>query len=637
MANTVLKIKRSTELTAPTSLQGGELAFTSNGDTLWIGSPSGVNTANVIHIGAKISYVGNSTQIGATSGGSNSELASTYAIKQFVDGKLGAFSTTLSGLTDVSLDTPANNNLLIYDSGAEKWENHTISGTANEVNVSFSGQNITVGLPDDVTISANLTVNTHLNVNQTSKFNNTVTIQVGVSGAPHTVTNPTVQVEANTDNWTQMSIHNRNPGANASSDFIAYPNNTQNDDNTGFIDMGITGNNYNQAAYSITGKNDGYLFVSARAGDDLSGSLVVATDSTGTNNDIKFFVNGFTYNASEPHMVLTGTGRNLGINNATPTSKLSVGGSAWINGTLETRSTIPHANVTYDLGTDTKRWANIFAHAIYGVYVSATDLYGTIQVANQPSITNVGTLDALTVTGVTTLNGNLKPNGAVANNFIPSANITYSLGSAAKQWQDVYAGNGYFGAITVTGDLTVQGTVTTIDTDNIVVEDPLIRLARNQANTGTFTDAVDIGFYGVYGNTSSINYTGLARDASANVFILFDGLTQAPDNVVNTNAITVATLTAYLSSGALTSNSTAVEITANSTVDVAIVANTLTLSTALGVASGGTGRATLSNNAVVVGNDTGQVQLISSSTQGEVLQIDASGIPTFGGIDGGTF
>jgi hypothetical protein len=171
----------------------------------------------------------------------------------------------------------------------------------------------------------------------------------------------------------------------------------------------------------------------------------------------------------------------------------------------------------------------------------------------------------------------------------------------------------------------------------LVVEDPLIRLARLQASTGTFTDAVDIGFYGVYGNTSSTLYTGLARDVSTNTYILFDGLTQVPDNVVNTAAITVTTLTAYLNSGALVSNSSALTITANSTISVGITANTLSLSTALAVGSGGTGRSTLTNNAIIVGNTAGAVTMVSSSTEGHVLQINSSGAPAFAGLDGGTF
>lgn len=641
MSNTVIQIRRSTTATAPSSLQNGELAFTSNGDTLWIGSPAGSNTANVIHIGAKISYVGNSTHLGATTTGSNSELASTYAIKNYVANQIASFTTTLAGLSDVDVTGVANNNLLVYNSASGKWEDHTISGTANQVDVSFSSQDITVGLANDVTISANLTVNSHLLVQQESQFNNTVTIQVGVTGTPHTVTNPIVQMSANADNWTQISIHNENPGVNASSDFIAYPNNTQNDDNTGFIDMGITSNGYNQAAYSITGPNDGYLFASARAGDNLGGSLVLATDSSGTNNDIKFFTGGFTFNANTPHMVLAANTRSLGINNAAPVAKLSVGGDAWINGKAETQNVVPLANNSYSLGNNDLVWAGVYAQTVVANDGLFTNVAGTITTSNQSLITTVGTLTDLSVGGNTQLGDSSSDvvsfTASVNTAIIPSANITYDLGSATKRWNRVYANTGSFVDVTISGDLTVSGTLTTVDTQNLVVEDSLIRLARNQANTGTFTDAVDIGFYGVYGNTSSTFYAGLARESGTDNFVLFSNNAVNPDNDGIEVGDNLAQLYAYLNTGAFVANSTTVSITANSTVNVAIVANTLTLSSALEVSSGGTGLTSLSNNYIMVGNTTGPVTMVGSSTEGHVLQISSSGAPTFGGLDGGTF
>lgn len=638
MANTIIQIKRSTTTSVPTGLEAGELAFTSNGDTLWIGSPSGSNTANVIHIGSKISYFANSTQLGDET--SDEELVSSLAIKTYVDGVAATLSGTLSDLDDVTISSVANNDLLVYDAAAGKWENHTISGTANEVEVNISSQNITVGLPNNVVITSNLTVNSALTVNQGSQFNNTVIVQVGVSGTPHTVTNPTVQIEANTDGWTQTSIHNRSGGVNASSDFIAYPNNTQNDDNTGFIDMGITSDGYSQAAYSITGPNDGYIFTSARAGDALSGSMVLATDSTGTNNDIKFFVGGFTFNANTPHMVLAGNTRSFGINNTAPVSKLTVGGDAWIGGNTETYHVLPLANTTYSIGSAAKYWLNVYANTVLAANVSATNIFGTLQTASQPNITTLGSLTDLTVNGNTTLGSDSADvvtfNAAVNSSVVPSANGTANLGSSTKYWNQVYGNNATFGTVTVSGDLTVQGTLTTIDTNELVVEDPMIRLAKNQATGSTFTDAVDIGFYGTYGNTSQVVYAGLARDASSNTFILFDGLVnQAPDNVVNTAAITLTTLNSYLSSSGLTTNATTVAITANSTVNVAIVANTLTLSTALTVGNGGTGKTTFTNNAVIFGYGTGVLQEATGSN-GQILQI-VSNVPTFGGLDGGTF
>jgi len=62
------------------------------------------------------------------------------------------------------------------------------------------------------------------------------------------------------------------------------------------------------------------------------------------------------------------------------------------------------------------------------------------------------------------------------------------------------------GSLTVSGNLDIMGTTTTIDTQQLVVEDPMIKLAKNNNST----DALDIGFIGHAGGS----YAGLVRDAS---------------------------------------------------------------------------------------------------------------------------
>ena len=64
------------------------------------------------------------------------------------------------------------------------------------------------------------------------------------------------------------------------------------------------------------------------------------------------------------------------------------------------------------------------------------------------------------------------------------------------------------GDLTVTGNLVVNGTTTTIDTETLQVEDPLISMGR----LNTSTDAVDLGIYWTYGATP--NYGGIFRDVS---------------------------------------------------------------------------------------------------------------------------
>ena len=187
--------------------------------------------------------------------------------------------------------------------------------------------------------------------------------------------------------------------------------------------------------------------------------------------------------------------------------------------------------------------------------------------------------------------------------------------------------------LSLSGNLTVTGTLTTLDTVNLVVQDPLIKLANGNSST----DALDVGFYGLYGATGA-KYTGLFRDASDGVYKLFVDSTVEPTSTVDTGAsgYTTATLQAFLTSGGLVSNATNVSITANSTLAVAITANTLTLSTPLAVGSGGLGLSSITAGAILVGNGAGTATVLSAGTDGFVLQSNGTSV-VYGTLDGGSF
>ena len=70
----------------------------------------------------------------------------------------------------------------------------------------------------------------------------------------------------------------------------------------------------------------------------------------------------------------------------------------------------------------------------------------------------------------------------------------------------------YGSDLTITGNLTVNGQTTTIDTVSTVIEDPVIVLASNQ----TGTPAVDIGFIGERGSSDNIAFVW---DESADEFV----------------------------------------------------------------------------------------------------------------------
>jgi filamentous hemagglutinin len=87
----------------------------------------------------------------------------------------------------------------------------------------------------------------------------------------------------------------------------------------------------------------------------------------------------------------------------------------------------------------------------------------------------------------------------------------------------------YNSDLTVTGNLTVQGNTTTIDTVNLVVEDPLILLAKEQ----TGAPALDIGFIGKRGTEDNIAFVW---DESADQFVAVFTTSEVTNSIININS-----------------------------------------------------------------------------------------------------
>ena len=82
--------------------------------------------------------------------------------------------------------------------------------------------------------------------------------------------------------------------------------------------------------------------------------------------------------------------------------------------------------------------------------------------------------------------------------------------------------------VTIAGNLIVSGDTVTTNVATVTVEDPLIAYA-----SGNSANAVDIGFYGKYVESSTTKYLGLAWDADQTEFILFEGNQAVPTTTVN--------------------------------------------------------------------------------------------------------
>lgn len=292
--------------------------------------------------------------------------------------------------------------------------------------------------------------------------------------------------------------------------------------------------------------------------------------------------------------------------------------------------------------------------------VNATMTAALLQVSNSTATSNltaiglsaganvVANTTALRVgnTTLTTTNavfgGTIAANGGIGT----SGQLLVSAGAANAFWSNSL-GVFQFTDLTVSGNLTVLGDLVSLNVATLAIEDPLITLAKDQAATTTYTDAVDIGFIAPYGNTAAANsnWTGLFRDQSdSGIYKLFNGNIPTPTTTVDTTNVNFAyaTLQTYLRTGgtgasAFIANSSHVNITANSTTNVFLVANTLSLSTALPVTSGGTGLSSVAVGDLLVGNSTNTLTRLPSGTDGYVLQINGTGVVAWNTLDGGTF
>lgn len=136
--------------------------------------------------------------------------------------------------------------------------------------------------------------------------------------SPITFGNVVVNAVNSANSYVQLNVQNINTvGAAVSADFIATaPDGT---DSSKYIDMGINGNNFSSSSWTISGADDGYLYVN-------SGNLTLGTDTLGTT--VKVHVGGTLAANVVTTFANTGVtiGGNLTVSNVyVPTANNSVG------------------------------------------------------------------------------------------------------------------------------------------------------------------------------------------------------------------------------------------------------------------------------------------------------------------------
>ena len=166
------------------------------------------------------------------------------------------------------------------------------------------------------------------------------------------------------------------------------------------------------------------------------------------------------------------------------------------------------------------------------------------------------------------------------------------------------------GNATITGNLTVNGTTTTVNSETVTLDDPLLTLGGDTAPTTD--DDLDRGVEFRWHNGTAAKLGFFGYDDSAQQF------TFIPDATNTSNVISGTAGAAKFGS--------------------------LSLDTDLAVAHGGTGRSTFTSKGILYGNGSGGLLATavgtydSSNSVGQLLSVDSNGTPAWTNtLDGGSF
>ena len=612
----LIQIKRSLTQAAPTSLANGELAYTANGNILYIGSNGSINA------------IGGLRSPGTLTANQALVANSSSGIDKVITANLVAYSITANG------SSGTNGFVLSVNNGNTYWQDPNLLTTAA---AGSNGQVQFNGGDNDFTVSNGFVFT--IQSNNLTVSNTVISARLNIASNTFIVNTAGIYILSGTS-----IIANGVPGqsgevltSSGNSVFWASPVTTL--DGLSDVSAAIASNN-DLLVYNGTSSQ----WVNKAVGNGFS----FADQRLSINNG-----NGLTSNSTGLHI----TPRTFALTG-------DVSGNASYDGTGNVSISVTIAPNSVALGTDTTGDYVSTVTAGVGINVSAGTGEGstpTISVVANTGVTAnssgifigqpVGNTAAVTF-GDIDITGNaifgssftdlIAINSLIASDLEPASNNVYSLGSVDRRWLELYAANvhagkGYFtGSVQIGGDIIVTGNLVTQNVSSVIVSDPIIQLAAN--NNG---DLLDIGFVGHYYNGAANVHTGLIRHAADDQYYLFESyLTNPGPNIIDVgntaSGFAITTLNAFVKGGGFTSNSSAVFIQANSTLSVSITANTIALSTPLAATSGGVGHNSFTLGDILVASNTSYISKLGVGTVGKVLQSNGSTV-VYADLDGGTF
>lgn len=626
MANTSIRIKRSTTTSSPVSLLSGEFAYSYLSNTLFIGTPDGTG---VINVGGQYytSQIDNATDAATGS----------TLVRRDASGN-ATFNYVFANTIFSSIQGNANTATALQTA-----RNFSISGgDISASSISFDGTG-------DVTLNASLNTVPGLSA---GTYGGTTAIPVVTVAA-----NGRVMAIANTSLSTSFTI----AGDTGTDTF-------NNGDTLTFvggdgITTAVTNNTVSYAVDTTVFRSNTAISKQTVDGDvEISGNLVVLGTET--------IINVETLNIADPLLYLAGNNYTSDVVDIGFVGNYNDGSTNRHTGVFRHAGTkefyvfdnyeLEPSNNVIDIANNSFRVATLNANIVSQFANVATLNVGTINVSNA-NLSSLLLGTALSVpnggTGQTSFTNGAILVGSGSGALSTLANSTYTAtGSGAQNNTITSVTVDAYGRLTAATFQAISGLnvdqggtgVNTFTAGQVVIGDgtnSLKQLANVSAVSATVTSANTVNSFttDVYGRVTAFTQqriSGLAVDQGGTGRSTFDAGQLIVGN--GTGALVSIANSTFTATGSAATNNTITSVT----VDAygRLTAATFAAISGLTVGQGGTGVNTFTTNGIVYGNGSGAMQVTSAAGtsdqtwSNQILTTTNAGVPVWTTtLDGGQF